>query len=370
MTNITVKKASEVLGVTPHYIRKLINEGKINGIQNKDNGRWVVERESLEGFRTTDLYKQDIQLLAKEMRITIKEAVVDVEDNFEANVISYVSFPGTPASMIDHNDCMLLDDLLYNFKDDYLKGNGGKKFKRICLFLHSGGGILESAIKFVDIIRQYSNEYHVVVPLMAKSAAALMVLMADKQYFTTLSELGPIDPIVQSPANPSLMVPATAIDNFFEYYRNKDKESKQTNASSSDIDPILLKKLELNIDPYLLGAHKTALKFSKQEIYKALKDYSMKNQGEDKIQEVVKEFTDVHASHGYPITNSTFSRYGIGEKIIDENQLKSVKMLMSVYQQFMANSNIVKLIGNREENKNITVTPVNPTQQIPTKTSL
>jgi hypothetical protein len=43
---------------------------------------------------------------------------------------------------------------------------------------------------------------------------------------------------------------------------------------------------------------------------------------------------------------------------------------MSVYQQFMANSNIVKLIGNREENKNITVTPVNPTQQIPTKTSL
>lgn len=367
--NITVKKSAELLHVTPHYIRKLLREGKIEGDQNAETSRWSVKKSSLEAFRSSDLYKQDINSLAKEMRISIKEAVEDVEELFECDLISYISFPGTPVSFIDYNDSILLDDLLYNLKETYKAGQNGKKFHRIGLFLHSGGGILEAAIKFVDIIRQYSDEFIVIVPLMAKSAATAITLMSDKQYFTTLSELGPVDPMVQSPSNPSMIVPATAIDNFLEYYRQKSQASSGTNHAPENLDPIIAEKLEKNLDPFLLGAHKTALKFSTETIEQSLRNGVMRGKDEQLIKQAVEEFTVKHNSHGFPITLTTLEQFGIGEKITDE-KLQAVKLLMGVYQQFMVNSNIVKLVGNREENKNITVMPVNQTQQVPTRTSL
>lgn len=358
---IVVKKAAELLGVTPHYIRQLLREKKILGSRNKETGRWIVNKSSLDEFRKTPLYKQDIALLAKEMKITIKDAVEQVEEDFECILISYISQPNSPVSLINNDDCMLLDDLLYNLEGEYSKGTGEKKYKRVGLFIHSGGGILESAIKFVDIIRQYANEYYAIVPIMAKSAATLMVLNADKQFFTSLTELGPIDPIIQSPINPNLMVPATAIDDYLTFYRKKEQPI--------GIDQGLLEKLDKIIDPFLLGAHKRSMSFSIEEIKKALRGHAMKGKTEEKIEKATKAFTTEHKSHGYPIMITELRDFGIGEKV-NEDQLRSIKVLMAVYQQFMANSNIVKLIGNREENKNVSIIPMSPTQQVPTKTSL
>ncbi len=187
---ITVKKAAELVNITQHHVRQLLREGKIGGEQDVETGKWIVNKPSLLKFKAADINSQGISGLAKEMRITIKDAVEAVEEDFDCTVISYISSPNSPVSMIDHNDCILLDDLLHSLKQGFPKSTQGKKYKRVCLFLHSGGGILESAIKFVDIIRQYADEYIVIVPLMAKSAATYMVLEADKQYFTTLSELG------------------------------------------------------------------------------------------------------------------------------------------------------------------------------------
>lgn len=82
----------------------------------------------------------------------------------------------------------MIDDLLNTLTPAY-KGTGGKKFKRISLFLHSPGGRLETAIKIIDIIREYANHFDVIVPFMAKSAASLICLSAEKIYLTRLSEL-------------------------------------------------------------------------------------------------------------------------------------------------------------------------------------
>lgn len=79
---ITVKKASEILGVTPHYVRKLIKDQKIKGQQLKNSNRWEIDRASLESYRKTDVFKADITELAKPQQITIKEAVENVEEAF------------------------------------------------------------------------------------------------------------------------------------------------------------------------------------------------------------------------------------------------------------------------------------------------
>ncbi|MFN8078257.1 MAG: hypothetical protein U0Q19_01710 [Kineosporiaceae bacterium] len=306
--------------------------------------------------------------MAKELRINIRDAVEDVEENFDCTLISYVANIGAPESSIVHNDAILLDDLLYNLPAD---DQGKKKFRRVGLFLHSGGGIMESAIKFVDVIRQYADEYIVIVPLMAKSAATLMVLSADRQYFTTVSELGPVDPVVQSPMNPQVQVPATAIENFIKWAA-KSPEATQSGKEAYAVMKDIPADLRNLVDPYLLGAYQTSIKFSQDELKRILPLYAMKGRSEREIADAVEEFTTVHKSHGYPITLTKLEQFGIGERIKDEDKLGSVKMLLIVFQQFMANSNIVKLIGNRFENKNITITARQgmATQQSPTKTSI
>ena len=359
---ISVNRASELLKVTPHYVRQLLREGKLTGTQNKENGRWSVDRTSLNAAKNADLVHQDLDDLAKQITITIQDAVEDVEENFECTIVSYIANPNSPVALIDGNDAMLLDDLLYNLKDGFEKGIS-HKYKRIGLVLNSGGGFLEAAIKFVDIIRQYSDEYYVIVPIMAKSAATLIALLADKQLFTTLSELGPVDPVVQSPTDPNLRVPATAIDSFLDFYNKPQLDN-------SHKGKILKEKMEKAIDPYLVGAYKMAQEFSEQEVKNALTKYAMKGKTDDEISEAVKEFVSTHKSHIYPIMFSQLTQFGIGEKIPDGKKLESIKVLMMMYQQFMANSNIVKLIGNRLENKNIFVIPQSPTQQVPTRTSL
>jgi hypothetical protein len=246
-----------------------------------------------------------------------------------------------------------------------------KKFKKILLFLHSPGGILEAAVKFMDILRIYAEEVVVVVPMMAKSAATVMALSGDHLYMTTLSELGSVNPMVQSPSNPALRIPATSIDNFIKYYGRNAEET-----SAAMIDDVLRRKMEQALDPYLLGSYKGALEYSKQEVEGSLKEYSMKGKPSEEIEKAVKEFTVEHASHGHPITFKTINKYGIGELLSngsksDKAKLNAIKMLLSVYQNFMAFNSIVKLVGNRDENKNLIIRQQNnlKQQQLPTRTS-
>jgi excisionase family DNA binding protein len=365
---ISVKKAAEKLEVSPHYVRRLLNDKRIKGDKFTDKGHWRVDSSSLDQYRKTDTYKQDLDSLAKGMKITIKDAVEDGEEIFDADIISYFSIPGAPMSMIDPNDCVFLDDLLTNMTP---RKSGTNKFKRILLFLHSSGGILEAAVKFMDILRIYADEVQVVTPMIAKSAATVMALSTDKLYLTSLSELSSVDPIVQSPSNPNLRVPATAIDNFLNYYGDASKRTE-----NSAVENLILKKLEESLDPYLLGSFKGALEYSRQEIRKALENYSMKKKSRELIDNAVDEFTIEHAAHSHPITYLTLKKFEVGQLITDATQsdkarLKVIKTLLAVYQQFMTYNNVVKLIGNRDENKNVIVKQAEKIEQkqIPTRTA-
>lgn len=355
---ITVAQAAERMEVTPHYIRKLLREGKLIGDQKTKSCNWRVEQESFEKYKGTDSYKLDLAQMDKGVEISIKEAVENVEEYF-GDIISYIANPGSPFSIVEPNDCIQLDDLLFHMVPKH-KGSS-KKFKKITLFLHSGGGILEAAVKFIKIIRLYAEEFEVIVPMMAKSAATVMALNADKIYFTALSELGPVDPIVQSPTNPGLRIPATSIDNFLRYYGTMEKDVNDTNTL---LNVSLKKKIEENLDPYLLGSYKGALMYSQESIKDALTNYSMKDKSAELQNEAIEEFTIKHYSHSHPITPDALEKFGIGEVVSNTAKLSVIKLLLSVYQQFMGMNNIVKIVGNREENKNVSLIPAPGNPQV------
>ncbi len=359
---ISVKEAAESLKCTPHYIRKLLRENRIKGGKISGSKHIHVDPASLEQFKKTEDYSKDIKQLQQEVPITIMEAVQDVEECFETDLIAHVAAIGAPMSSINHDDCILLDDLLNSLEPEH-PGTEGKKFNKITLFLQSGGGILEAAIKYVDIINHYANHFDVIVPMMAKSAASLISLSAENLYMTPVAELGPIDPIVQSPTNPNIQVPARSIDDLIKFY-SREQKAAGTN-EHTDVEKILLKKIE-DLDTYVLGSYKSALTFSTNQVQERL---SSKIKDPDTLTSAVYEFTEKHGSHSFPITFPRLQEYGIGTLIGDAQSMNAVKTLLAVYQSFMAGNNIVKTNGNRDMNRNVVMQRVNQVQ-IPTKTAI
>jgi hypothetical protein len=76
--------------------------------------------------------------------------------------------------------------------------------KSITLVLYSRGGDTLAAWGIANLIRQFCDEFHVVVPFHAHSAATLICLGANSITMTKQATLGPIDPSVNTPYNPQV----------------------------------------------------------------------------------------------------------------------------------------------------------------------
>jgi hypothetical protein len=81
------------------------------------------------------------------------------------------------------------------------------KTKKIALFLYSTGGDTMVPWRLVNLIREYCDQFVVLVPYKAHSAATLICLGADEIVMTKMAELSPIDPSVANPFNPSVIPP-------------------------------------------------------------------------------------------------------------------------------------------------------------------
>ena len=62
------------------------------------------------------------------------------------------------------------------------------------LMINSPGGVIDTTEKIIKMIRGSVNDFRVIVPNSAKSAATLIALSANEIIMGYLSELGPIDP--------------------------------------------------------------------------------------------------------------------------------------------------------------------------------
>jgi len=69
------------------------------------------------------------------------------------------------------------------------------------LVLNSEGGDIHAAYTLIEILRMECDQFEVLIPLWAKSAATLISLAADKIYMTPISELGPLDTQVREPGD-------------------------------------------------------------------------------------------------------------------------------------------------------------------------
>ena len=70
---------------------------------------------------------------------------------------------------------------------------GEKRCKKLSVVLHSSGGDINATYQIIELLRNHCENMTTIVPLYAKSAAALFILGSDKIVMGELAELGPLD---------------------------------------------------------------------------------------------------------------------------------------------------------------------------------
>ena len=171
--------------------------------------------------------------------------------------------------------------------------------KRIFLYLYTRGGSTIAAWSIVNLIRQFCDELHIIVPSKAHSAGTLMCLGANSIIMTKQATLGPIDPSINTPLNPPIPggnpmakypVSVEAIKGFFELA--KSELGIKNDRSLSEV----LNKLADMVHPLVLG-----------EVYRARSQIQMlarkllSHQQPEKIDEIISFLVSDSGSHDYTI---------------------------------------------------------------------
>lgn len=201
-------------------------------------------------------------------------------------VITYITKYGHPAALINPDDTKPIDDMLRSVG----------KTQRLELMLHSSGGLAENAKKIVTICRKYCDEFAVIVPDAAKSAATIISLGTDKIIMSDSSELGPTDPQFLLPTPQGIMArPAWAIVKGFE------ETLKRAVNPGGKLNPAFIPILS-NIDISLVKLAEESLKNAKQIAEEFLKNGMLKND-KTKAEETAKMLAtaEKYTMHGHLI---------------------------------------------------------------------
>ena len=251
-----------------------------------------------------------------------KKLYSSIEKFMNSRVICYVT--GDRQNLEIHID----PDVLEHF-GDHLDKMG--MTKRITLIIHSRGGITLAGWSLVNLIRQFCEEFNVIVPSKAYSTATLIALGAQSVMMTRQATLGPIDPNINGPLNPPahgtnpssrIAVSVESINGYMEFARTLGIKSEP------EITRVVL-HLASKIHPVVLGnvfrSRSQIRMLGKQLLHTHIQD-------EQKIEKILDFLCSDCGSHDYTI-NRTEARDALGLPIVipDEAQNKTIRTLHKDY---------------------------------------
>ncbi len=108
-----------------------------------------------------------------------QHAIKQLEERLRSRVLVFVANTRHPNALMHHGDAALIETLLRRIG----------KSEKLALVLHSDGGVGEASEKIIDLCRHYCEEWSVLVPMRAKSAATLLTFGADRIVMGFCSEL-------------------------------------------------------------------------------------------------------------------------------------------------------------------------------------
>lgn len=188
---------------------------------------------------------------------------------------------------------------VYDFFVNHLDSIG--VVPKISLYLYTRGGMTLAAWSIVNLIRQFCNDFEVIVPSKAHSAGTLICLGANKIVMTKQATLGPIDSSVNTPLNPQIpaagpaarfAVSVEAINGFLELAKDHLKIK-----GGEELASILI-KLTDHVHPLVLGE---VFRSKSQIQMLARKLISGQVTEKEKIEAIISFLCSESGSHDYTI---------------------------------------------------------------------
>lgn len=194
---------------------------------------------------------------------------------------------------------------------------------KISLYLYTRGGDTAAAWNIVNLLRQYCDEFQVIIPHKAHSAGTLISIGANSIIMTKQATLGPIDPSINTPLNPAIPnnpvatmpVSVEAVKGYLEFAKN-ELSIKDDIALAN-----ILIKLSESVHPLVLGN----VYRSRAQI-QMLAEKLLINQVTDptKIKQIISFLCSESGSHDYTI-NRREAKNNLGLKIIKpDDELYSI----------------------------------------------
>lgn len=123
-----------------------------------------------------------------------KKIIKNISEKRDSNIICYIGGDRQNVSI------RVAPDIISIFYKQLEKFG---KSKKIDLYLYTKGGDVLTALRLVQLIYEYTDNFSVLVPYKAYSAGTLITLGASEIVMTKMSELSPVDPNVTSAFNPT-----------------------------------------------------------------------------------------------------------------------------------------------------------------------
>lgn len=171
---------------------------------------------------------------------------------------------------------------------------------KISLYLYTRGGQTLAAWSIANLIRQYCDEFEVIIPSKAHSAGTLICLGANTIIMTKQATLGPIDPSVNTPLNPSIpgAPPEARVPVSVEAINGFIQLAKETGITSSSDLSTVISTLASHVHPLVLGdVYRTRSQI--RMLGKRLLSKHM--QGNRKIKKILSFLCSESGSHDYTI---------------------------------------------------------------------
>lgn len=271
-----------------------------------------------------------------------KELIKQIQNLRNSKVITYITGDRQPIGSRIAEDAVrpLYEHLL----------SVGRNAK-IDLVLYSRGGDVSVPWRIVSMFREFCDEFSILVPYKAHSAATLISLGADKIIPGKKAELGPIDPtLVKMTVGETAGAPQEISVEDVNSYISFIKERANINDQSALAQ--LISILANNLTPLTLGSVNRQNSHIRLVARKLLTSRKEKLD-EAKINSIIETLTEKIYSHGHAIGRKEAQEIGLPIEIPDETLENLLWSLYLKYEEFLKLSEpldpLVALTGKEEE---------------------
>lgn len=238
-----------------------------------------------------------------------------------------------------------------------LQGESKKKIPILELFLYTRGGEIDAVLPLVNLFRNYSDKFNVIIPSRAHSAGTLIALGADKIVMSKIGELSPIDPTTANQFNPLINpndpksppkgISVEDVASYFKLaFKKNETEDKSRILEIKDETAKLeiFKELTKQVNPLALGnVYRVYLQIrllAKTLLRKHLKPTN------STIQTIIQALVEDYFSHRQSIDFEEAKK--IFGNIIEKPTFDEEKIMLDLLEKYRTDMELDKIFSIRE----------------------